>query len=175
MLFTFLFMIGAVALDQLSKYLVLTYLVPLGSYPLWEGVLHFTYVENTGAAFGMLKDHRWVFLIISTAAILAIVGYILYTKPQGYLERIALASIAGGGIGNMIDRVARGFVVDFIDVTCIDFYVFNIADSFVCVGCGLMILWLILDEVRAHRAKKSAPAAENNDDGNNGINGKDEN
>lgn len=163
MLFTFLFMIGAVVLDQLSKHLVLTHLVPVGSYPLWEGVLHFTYVENTGAAFGMLKDHRWVFLIISTLAILAIVAYILYIKPQSWVERVALASIAGGGIGNMIDRVYRGFVVDFIDVTCIDFYVFNIADSFVCVGCGLMILWLILDEIKARRAKKS-PAAEGTED-----------
>ncbi|MBQ4044695.1 MAG: signal peptidase II [Clostridia bacterium] len=156
MLFTFLFLIGTVVLDQISKHLVLTHLVPVGSYPLWPGVLHFTYVENTGAAFGMLKNHRWVFLIVSTAAILLIVGYILWTKPKSMLERIALASIAGGGIGNMIDRVARGFVVDFIDVTCIDFYVFNVADSFVCVGCGLMILWLFLDEAAQRKAKKTA-------------------
>lgn len=159
MLFTFLFMIGAVVLDQVSKALVLTYLVPVGSFALWPGVLHFTYVENTGAAFGMLKDHRWVFLVVSTAAILLIVGYIFWTKPKSTLERIALASIAGGGIGNMIDRVGRGFVVDFIDVTCIDFYVFNIADSFVCVGCGLMILWLILDEANQRKAKKAEIAA----------------
>lgn len=156
MLFTFLFLIGSVILDQVSKYWVLTYLVPVGSYPLWPGVLHFTYVENTGAAFGMLKNHRWVFLIVSTAAILMIVGYILWSKPKTMLERIALASIAGGGIGNMIDRIGRGFVVDFIDVTCIDFYVFNIADSFVCVGCGLMILWLILDEAAQRKAKAAA-------------------
>ena len=100
MLFTFLFMIFAVVLDQISKYLVLAHLKPIGAYPLLEGVLHFTYVENTGAAFGMLKDHRWVFLILSTAAILGIVGYIFFLRPKGWLERIALASIAGGGIGN---------------------------------------------------------------------------
>ena len=156
MLFTFLFMIAAVVLDQVSKMLVLRYLVPVGSYKLWEGVLHFTYVENTGAAFGMLKDHRWVFLVLSTVAILAVIGYILVVRPKGWIERIALASIAGGGIGNMIDRVGYGFVVDFIDVTCIDFYVFNIADSFVCVGCGLLILALILEEIRQKKEKKTA-------------------
>ena len=156
MLFTFLYMIAAVVLDQISKALVLRYLVPVGSYKLWEGVLHFTYVENTGAAFGMLKDHRWVFLVLSTVAILAVIGYILAVRPKGWIERIALASIAGGGIGNMIDRVGYGFVVDFIDVTCIDFYVFNIADSFVCVGCGLLILALILEEIRQKKEKKTA-------------------
>ena len=156
MLFTFLFMIAAVVLDQVSKMLVLRYLVPVGSYKLWEGVLHFTYVENTGAAFGMLKDHRWVFLVLSTVAIFAVIGYILVVRPKGWTERIALASIAGGGIGNMIDRVGYGFVVDFIDVTCIDFYVFNIADSFVCVGCGLLILALILEEIRQKKEKKTA-------------------
>ncbi len=165
MLFTFLFMIAAVVLDQISKYLVLRYLVPVGSFPLLEGVLHFTYVENTGAAFGMLKDHRWVFLILSTAAIIAVIAYIIVIRPKGWLERIALASIAGGGIGNMIDRVMRGFVVDFIDVTCIDFYVFNIADSFVCVGCGLMILALILEEVRQKKAKSAPEGAEEKSDG----------
>ena len=68
MLFTILWILMAVVLDQLSKYLVLEYLVPVGSYPFLKGILHFTYVENTGAAFGMLKNHRWVFLIISAAA-----------------------------------------------------------------------------------------------------------
>lgn len=164
MLFTFLFMIASVVLDQISKYLVLRYLVPVGSYPLLEGILHFTYVENTGAAFGMLKDHRWVFLILSTAAIIAVIAYIIVIRPKGWMERIALASIAGGGIGNMIDRVMRGFVVDFIDVTCIDFYVFNVADSFVCVGCGLMILALLLEEFR-QKKEKSAPDAEEKSDG----------
>lgn len=158
MLLVILVMIGAVALDQISKFLVLEYLAPIGSYPLWRGVLHLTYVENTGAAFGMLQEHRWVFLIVSTAAILAILVYLWRAKPAGVMERLALAMIAGGGIGNMIDRVARGFVVDFIDVTCIHFYVFNVADSFVCVGCGLMILYLILAEVRERREKKEKPS-----------------
>lgn len=154
MLLAILVAAGAVALDQISKLLVLRYLAPVGSYPLWRGVLHLTYVENRGAAFGMLSEHRWVFLAASTAAILVIGVYLFRARPKSVLERLSLAMIAGGGIGNMIDRVARGYVVDFIDVTCIRFYVFNIADSFVCVGCGLMILYLIRAEVRDRRAAK---------------------
>jgi len=164
MLFTILWILMAVVLDQLSKYLVLEYLVPVGSYPFLKGILHFTYVENTGAAFGMLKNHRWVFLIISAAAIAGMLFYVIRFRPKSLLERIALASVIGGGIGNMIDRTVRGFVVDFIDVTCIDFYVFNIADSFVCVGCGLMILYLLLDEVRLRREKKEEAAASESDE-----------
>ena len=163
MLLYILLMIGVVALDQISKFLVLKYLVPVGSYPLWQDVLHFTYVENTGAAFGMLKEHRWVFLVISSVAIVLILLYMWKARPKDKLELVALSFIVGGGIGNMIDRVWRGFVVDFIDVTCIRFYVFNLADSFVCIGCGMMILWLILTEVRERRAVKAAKAADGHD------------
>ena len=84
MLLTICVLLGSVLLDQLSKYLVLTYLAPVGSVPLWEGVFHFTYVENTGAAFGMLKDHRWVFLLISTV---------------GRLPGILLAVLGGAAVG----------------------------------------------------------------------------
>ncbi len=148
--------IGTVLLDQLTKLWVLASLQPIGSYPLWRGVLHFTYVENRGAAFGMLADHRWVFMVLSTAAIVAMLLYIFITKPKNVWETVSLSMIVGGGIGNMIDRVMRGFVVDFIDVTCIDFYVFNIADSFVCIGCGLLILTVILTEWSAAKEKRHA-------------------
>ncbi len=154
MLLCILIVIGAVALDQISKAWVLRDLVPIGSYHLWDGVLHFTYVENRGAAFGMLTNHRWVFMVISTAAILALFLYILIAKPKSRLEIISLSFIMGGGIGNMIDRIFRGFVVDFIDVTCINFYVFNIADSFVCVGCALMILSLFLTAPEEAKGQK---------------------
>ena len=154
MLLCILTVIGVVALDQLSKLWVLDALVPIGSYRLWDGVLHFTYVENRGAAFGMLANHRWVFMIVSTAAIIAMILYVAIAKPKSKFEILSLSFIIGGGIGNMIDRVARGFVVDFIDVTCINFYVFNIADSFVCVGCALLFLSVLLSE-RAESKEKS--------------------
>lgn len=148
MLLCILTVIGVVLLDQLTKLWVLDALAPAGSYRLWDGVLHFTYVENRGAAFGMLADHRWVFMVISTVAIVAMLLYVIIAKPKSKPEILSLAFIIGGGIGNMIDRVARGFVVDFIDVTCINFYVFNVADSFVCIGAALLILTVLLDEAK---------------------------
>ncbi|MBQ7939249.1 MAG: signal peptidase II [Clostridia bacterium] len=158
MLLFFLLMAGVILADQLTKILALQYLAPVGSYPLWENVLHLTYVENTGAAFGMLKDHRWVFLVISTVALGGMIVYMFLNKSRHPLETVAVAFIVGGGIGNMIDRIARGFVVDFVDVKCIPFwkYIFNVADIFVCVGCGLFILYVLLYEARAKKAEDAA-------------------
>ena len=138
-----------VALDQLSKYLVILHLKPVGSVPIIEDVLHLTYVENTGAAFGSLKDARWVFMIVSSVAIVAILCYMVWRtyikkNPLPWVEALALSLIVGGGIGNMIDRTLLGYVVDMIDFCLIDFAVFNVADSFVCIGAGLMMLHLIV-------------------------------
>ena len=159
MIYWLLLIVGAVGLDQLTKWLAVTCLKGGESFPLWQDVLHFTYVENTGAAFGSFKDQRWVFMIVSTIAIVALVAYYFYFKPQDKLTVTALAFITGGGIGNMIDRVMMGYVVDFIDFTLIDFAVFNVADSFVCVGVGLMFLALILNERKEAQAKKAAAAS----------------
>lgn len=163
MLYCVLIMLASVLLDQASKQLVLSYLEPVGSYPLINNVLHFTYVENRGAAFGMLSDRRWIFMTVSVAVIIVIFAYIAYAKPKNMWVKTALAMIAGGGIGNMIDRVARGFVVDFIDVTCIKFYVFNIADSFVTVGCAILIVAMIVDEISDAKKKKQSAVSETED------------
>ncbi len=149
----------SVAADQLTKLAAVRLLKP-GSVTALPGVLDFTYVENRGAAFGILADHRWVFLVLSAAAIAAIFAYIIISKPRSCLLLISLGLIAGGGIGNMIDRVRLGYVVDFIDVTFVKFYVFNIADSCVCVGCALLILWMILSE-RADRKEERVGEAGN--------------
>ena len=148
-------MVLTIAVDQATKLLTLQYLTDAPMRLIPE-VLHLTYVENKGAAFGMLADQRWVFIVISTVAIVALVAYLFIKKPTDKLLCISLALIAGGGIGNMIDRIFRGFVVDMIDVTLINFYVFNVADSAVCIGCGLLILYMILDEIRTKREKHKA-------------------
>ena len=157
MLLFFLVTAGVILLDQVTKILALQYLAPAGSYPLWENVLHLTYVENTGAAFGMLQDHRWVFLVISTVALSGMIVYMFLNKTKHPLETTAVAFIVGGGIGNMIDRLARGFVVDFVDVKCIPYwkYIFNVADIFVCVGCGLFVLYILLFEARVQKKEAS--------------------
>ena len=143
-------------LDQITKYLTIFYLKPLDTFPLIQDVLHLTYVENTGAAFGMMKDSRWVFMILSTVAIVGILVFMFWKRPTDKLLCVSLSFIVGGGIGNMIDRTVLGYVVDMIDFRLINFAVFNVADSFVCVGAGLMILYLILDTVRETRAERAA-------------------
>ena len=153
MLIWLVVIIVTVFLDQLTKYLTVLHLKPIDTYPLIEDVLHLTYVENTGAAFGMMKNARWVFMITSTLAIIGILGYMIwraYIKKEKFhwMEGLSLAFIVGGGIGNMIDRTALGYVVDMIDVRLINFAVFNVADSFVCVGAGLMILYVLMISLR---------------------------
>lgn len=145
-----------VLLDQLTKWLAVEFLMERGSVPLIKGVLHLTYVENTGAAFGMLKGMPWVFNTVSVVAIVAMLAYLFLGHGNGRVQCIALAMIASGGIGNMIDRTALGYVIDFIDFCLIDFAVFNGADSFVCVGAGLLILSLILEIVDEAKKNKAA-------------------
>lgn len=156
MIFSIVVIILAVIFDQVSKYLSVEYLMDIDTFPLIEDILHFTYVENRGAAFGMLANNRWVFMIASVVGILAIAGWMIVAKPKSRWAQCAMALIIGGGIGNMIDRVRLGYVIDFIDCRFIDFYVFNIADSCVCVGCAMVILWVIAEEIKEHKAKKAA-------------------
>ena len=132
-------------LDQLTKLLSVKFLMPVHTVPIIKDALHLTYVENTGAAFGMLQDQRWIFIIVSTVTIIGILLYLYLGFAENMLYGVSVSMICSGGIGNMIDRLALGYVVDFIDFRLINFAVFNGADSFVCVGAGLLILALILD------------------------------
>ena len=156
--------VGSVFLDQLTKWLAVVYLQGEASFPLWRDVLHFTFVKNEGAAFGMLAEHRWVFMIFSTVAIIGLSIYLFAFRPKSRHVQITLAMIIGGGIGNMIDRIALGYVIDFIDFTLIDFAVFNVADSFVSVGTVMLMGYLVWDMIREMKAEKQGlPAEESND------------
>lgn len=137
--------VSVIVLDQVTKYIAVESLQPIDSFPIIEDVFHFTYVENRGAAFGMLKDQRWIFMVIS--ALIIVVVFYLIVKYKSHLHPLMLVALSftvGGGIGNMIDRIINGYVVDFFDFTLIDFPVFNVADIFVCVGVGLIILDILL-------------------------------
>lgn len=155
-------LVGSVALDQLTKWLAVVYLQGEPSFPIWREVLHLTFVKNEGAAFGMLADHRWVFMTFSTVAIIGLSIYLFGFCKENKLVKICFAMIIGGGIGNMIDRVALGYVVDFIDFTLINFAVFNVADSFVTVGACILLVYYLREmflEIRASK-KGSAKAGE---------------
>lgn len=151
-----LIIILIVIFDQLSKYFVNLYLKGKDAIEAIPGLLSFRYHENRGAAWGMLEDHRWVFMVISTVAIFAIIGYLIWTrkKKDSLLFRISLCFFAGGGIGNMIDRVILSYVIDFLRFDFIDFPIFNVADSFITIGAFLMILNLILESITELRGKK---------------------
>jgi len=105
----------------------------------------------------MLEDHRWVFMSVSTLAILLILGYLIFTRKQKQspLLLTSLAFFAGGGIGNMIDRVRLGYVIDFLRFDFFDFPIFNIADSFISVGAFLMFYYLILESIKERKQKKN--------------------
>ncbi|MBQ9098619.1 MAG: signal peptidase II [Clostridia bacterium] len=147
--------VGVIVLDQVSKILVLNFMYE-GEVILIPDVLHFTYVENRGMAFGLLSEHRWVFMVLSVVGI-GLVAFYLFRYVKSTLGRVSLAMIIGGGIGNMIDRIHLGFVVDFIDFCAFDFWVwvFNIADAAVCVGAGLFMLELILELVQEIKKQKN--------------------
>ena len=159
-------MFGIVALDQISKLLVVAFMLPGESVELIPGVLKFTYVRNPGMAFGWLSDHRWVFMVFSVIGI-GLLAFYLFRYVKSPLGRIGLSLIVGGGIGNMIDRIAYGFVVDFIDFCAFDFWkwVFNIADSAVCVGAALFIIQLIRETVAEYKKSKNGSKKEEKNQG----------
>lgn len=150
---------GSVLLDQLTKYLAVVFLQGKPSFPVIQDVLHFTFVKNTGAAFGILKNHRWVFMAVSTVAIIGLLVYLIAFHQDSKWLQVSFAMIIGGGIGNMIDRACLGFVIDFIDFTLIDFAVFNVADSFVTVGAGILLVFLLMELREEFRAEKAAKAS----------------
>lgn len=149
--------LACVGLDQLTKAIVVANLELGESIPLWPGVFHFTRIGNTGAAFGMLSQHRWVFLVVSAVAIVALSVYLVLDRTVPLPVGIAFSLMVGGGVGNMIDRLTTGVVVDFLDFRLINFAVFNVADSFVCIGAALMAVYLLVIALREVRKKSADP------------------
>ena len=140
-----LFIAAVVGADQLTKYLVVSSIALGGEVSFLPGFLGFTYVQNTGAAFSSFEGQQWLFALI----FVLFTGMILYEyfkKPMPFtaLERWCIAAIYGGGLGNMIDRVRLGYVVDMIHTTFMDFPVFNVADCFITCGCAVMMVSLFL-------------------------------
>lgn len=164
MILFFAILLGSIVIDQLSKWLVVANMQLGDSIPVLPKILDITYSINDGAAFGMLDDSRWVFMIFSTVAIAVILFYVLRYRPKNPWILVSLSMIAGGGVGNMIDRVRLEYVIDFIDCSGLGFpWIFNFADAFVCVGCGLMIFDLLREIIAESKAEKAAKAAKEAD------------
>jgi len=140
-----LFIAGIVAADQFTKYLTVLNIALYEDVPFIPGLLQLTYVQNTGAAFSSFEGQQWLFALIFVVFTLCILWE--YRKnSMGFttLERWCIAAIYGGGLGNMIDRVRLGYVVDMIETTFIEFPVFNVADCFITCGCILLMAHLLL-------------------------------
>ena len=140
-----LFSAGVVALDQYTKYLTVAHIAQYADVPFIPGFLGFTFVKNTGAAFSSFEGQQWLFALIFAVFTVAIL-WEYFKKPMPFttLERFCIAAIYGGGLGNMIDRVRLGYVVDMIETKFMDFPVFNVADCFICCGCVLLMVSLLL-------------------------------
>ena len=139
-----LFALLIVVADQITKFITVSQIPLYGNVPFLPGFVGFTYVRNIGAAFSMLEGQQWLFALIFVVLTLAVL-YEYFKKPMPFtkLERWCIAAIYGGGLGNMIDRVRLGYVVDMIRTEFIDFPVFNVADCFITCGCILMMVSLV--------------------------------
>lgn len=144
-LLDFVFIFLFIAADQYSKLLAVAGLKEREPYRLLDGVLHFHYLENHGAAFGMLQNQKLFFIFIAVI-ILTLIAFVLLKTPdtKRYAAmHVCLVFIAAGAVGNMIDRIRLGYVVDFIYFILIDFPIFNVADIYVTVGTALLILFIL--------------------------------
>ena len=156
-------MLIGVFLDQISKYLIVLNLDLYESIEVIPGVFRFTYIRNEGAAFGSMSDSRWLFMVMSVVMIVGILVFMFWKKPKSKLLMSALTMIVAGGVGNMIDRIRLGYVIDFLDFCAFPNvwkWTFNVADSFVVIGAGIIILWMILDAIKEHKAEKAKKAEE---------------
>lgn len=145
----YIFLVAAVLmvfLDLITKYLVVNLMSLSQSIPLIDNVFHLTYVRNTGAAFSMLSGQRFFLILLPIIIIVSIIIYVTIKKPKNKLLLLSLSMIVSGGIGNLIDRIRFGYVIDFFDFKIINFPVFNVADIFVTLGATLFILLLLFSK-----------------------------
>ncbi|MBE6883530.1 MAG: signal peptidase II [Ruminococcaceae bacterium] len=154
-------MLFMLAVDHLTKYWAIVSLKGQEPIKVWQNVFHFVYAENRGAAFSMLQNKR-IFLILFTAAAIILVLWMIYFDKFKFnrAASIGLCLIASGGIGNLIDRIFRAYVVDFIYFVPINFPVFNVADACVTIGTIIFAIGFMVDEFRAAKSAKLSAAAE---------------
>ncbi len=140
------------AADIITKLIAENNLIKIGTIPVIEDIFHLTYVQNRGMAFGMLGGGR-IFFIISTIAIIALLAFVYLRtekKCRSIWLKAGMALVLSGAIGNLIERIFKGYVVDFLDFRIINFPVFNIADIAVCVGAAMLVIHFLKSEDKAN-------------------------
>ena len=139
-----LFSAAIAAADQITKYITVANIPLYGAVPFVPGVVRFTYVRNTGAAFSSFQGQQWLFaLVFAVFTVLVLWEYFKSPMPFTKLDRWCIAAIYGGALGNMIDRVRLGYVVDMIEAEFMTFPIFNVGDIFITCGCILLVIRLI--------------------------------
>lgn len=141
----FLIVPAIIVLDQLSKYWAVKYLEPIHTYPLIKNVFHLTFVKNDGAAFSMFSNKQLFLIIVTLIVICLILGLLFRSVQDGATPwlSLALAMIAGGAIGNLIDRMRLNYVIDYFEFRFVNFAIFNVADVFIVMGT-ILLCYLIL-------------------------------
>ena len=139
-----LFVLGITVADQLTKFLTVENIALYEKVPFIPGIVRLTYAQNTGAAFSALQGKQWLFvLVFAVLTVMILWEYKTKKLPFTKAERWMIAAVYGGGLGNMIDRVRLGYVVDMIETEFMTFPVFNVADCFITCGCILLMAHLI--------------------------------
>jgi signal peptidase II len=152
---------GLIAADQITKLWAFNYLQKIGSMPVVSDYLEFSYAQNSGAAFSILQGRK-IFLIAVPLIFSAVcIGLIISRRLKSPLANISLVLITAGGVGNLIDRILRGYVVDFIYLAKINFAIFNVADSCVTVGVVLLVLYLLINDGTFGRRKNRSEIFKN--------------
>ena len=142
-----LFIAGITVVDQWTKWLVVENIPLYGHVDAIPGLFHFTYTQNTGAAFSSFDGMRWLFVLIFAALTVAVIWeYFKKSLPFSKFDRWCIAAIYAGGLGNMIDRVRLGYVVDMIKTEFINFPVFNVADCFITCGCIILVARMLFNK-----------------------------
>ncbi len=155
-----LFVAALVAVDQVIKYFVIEYLMPIGTLEVIEGFIRLRYVENTGAVFGSFSAHTAVLTVVSIVLLIVTVYFLISQKNKSKLVSFTLLLMIAGGIGNIIDRIRLHYVVDYIEPTFINFAVFNFADCLITVGAFVLMAYLVVDIIRDGKNKKTATESE---------------
>ncbi len=139
--------------DRVTKYFAVKNLYGGDIVNFIPGVVQFRYAENTGMAFSMLSGARWIFIFVTVVACVGVLYYMLSNRCKSLWLYWSLGVVVSGGIGNLVDRIMQGYVVDFIEPTFVDFAVFNIADCAVTCGAVSLVIYLVFDIIKD--AKKS--------------------
>ena len=147
-----------IAVDRITKNWAAQALAS-GDIAVIDKVLYFRYTENTGVAFSIFSDNRWVLVGITSVMLIVALAFFLSGKIKDKLELFALSLIIAGGVGNLIDRLSLGYVIDFIDVRIINFAIFNVADMCITIGAILVCIAAFAAEKREKREQESKQKA----------------